>query len=384
MKIASHDITFNTRHEKSEIQQQHELLRYRDGEKSIEIERSGVSLSLSKMASQLSTGERPANLGEMMRDAARGLNPGDRIKLDGPPRGMPSMPEPKGVMTEEDADAFMKSLEDLQLRILEKMLEKFFGAKVNLMRFDPGEAEAPPEVADPNAAQAPAEGQSGQADFSLEYRYDSHYEEHEKMAFSAQAHVTTASGETVNIDVNMLLSRSFVRDESVEIRAGAALKDPLVVNFAGSAAELGERDFTFDIDADGTEDTIAFVRPGSGFLALDKNSNGTIDDGSELFGAMTGDGFAELARYDEDGNGAIDEGDSIFAKLKIMTRDASGAVKLMALAQVDIGAILLEHSDAPFEYKNADGETLGVSRQAGIALKEDFSAVTLQQIDLAV
>ena len=41
---------------------------------------------------------------------------------------------------------------------------------------------------------------------------------------------------------------------------------------------------------------------GSGYLALDKNGDGTINDGSELFGTRNGDGFADLAQYDEDGN----------------------------------------------------------------------------------
>lgn len=64
------------------------------------------------------------------------------------------------------------------------------------------------------------------------------------------------------------------------------------------AASLTERDFAFDIDLDGHADQIAFVGTGSGFLALDRNGDGEINDGSELFGPESGDGFAELAAYD--------------------------------------------------------------------------------------
>ncbi len=39
-----------------------------------------------------------------------------------------------------------------------------------------------------------------------------------------------------------------------------------------------------------------------------------INDGSELFGTSSGDGFKDLATYDEDENGWIDENDSIFSK----------------------------------------------------------------------
>lgn len=79
-----------------------------------------------------------------------------------------------------------------------------------------------------------------------------------------------------------------------------------------------------DLDADGMEDQISFVLPGSGFLALDLNGDGRINDGRELFGPETGDGFAELARYDEDGNQWIDENDPVFERLRIWTKDAEG------------------------------------------------------------
>lgn len=65
---------------------------------------------------------------------------------------------------------------------------------------------------------------------------------------------------------------------------------------------LTEAKYNFDLDSDGREDLISFVRPGSGFLALDLNGDGRVNDGRELFGPATGDGFAELARYDQDGN----------------------------------------------------------------------------------
>ena len=50
---------------------------------------------------------------------------------------------------------------------------------------------------------------------------------------------------------------------------------------------------------------------GSGFLALDKDGNGKIDDGNELFGTKSSDGFGDLREYDSDGSGWIDENDEI-------------------------------------------------------------------------
>ena len=87
--------------------------------------------------------------------------------------------------------------------------------------------------------------------------------------------------------------------------------------------ELSDQTFYFDLDADGEEEEISMLK-GSGYLALDKNEDGIINDGSELFGTGNGDGFADLARYDEDGNGWIDENDSIWSKLKIWCKDENG------------------------------------------------------------
>ena len=172
---------------------------------------------------------------------------------------------------------------------------------------------------------------------------------------------------------------------SIDIRAGAAqLKDPLVINFNGTAAQLTDEKISFDIDADGTEDQISFVGPNSGFLALDKNQDGKINNGSELFGALSGNGFADLAQFDEDNNGFIDENDSIYNKLRIWTRDPEGNNQLIALGSANVGAIYLSHNNTPFEIKDADNQLQGVVRASGIYLGDDGSVGTVQQLDLVV
>jgi hypothetical protein len=49
-----------------------------------------------------------------------------------------------------------------------------------------------------------------------------------------------------------------------------------------------------------------------------KIKDGRVNDGRELFGPITGDGFAELAAYDDDGNNWIDENDGIYDNLSIV------------------------------------------------------------------
>ena len=127
------------------------------------------------------------------------------------------------------------------------------------------------------------------------------------------------------------------------------------------------------------------LREGSGFLALDKNGDGKINDGSELFGTRSGNGFADLAVYDEDGNGWIDENDEIFDKLRVWSKDKDGKDVLKTLKEADVGAIYLGSTNSQFSLTDKkDNEVLGAVRSTGIYLKESTGmAGTVQQVDLA-
>ena len=239
--------------------------------------------------------------------------------------------------------------------------------------------EAYAEPVEGEAAPAP----SGPA-FGLSYSLrETHYES-ETTTFEAKGQVQTADGQQIEVDVSLTMGRQFYSEESLEVRAGAALQDPLVVNFEGTAAELTERTYAFDLDTDGQAEQIHFVGPNSGFLAYDRNGNGAVDDGSELFGPATGQGFAELSNYDEDGNNFIDEGDSVYEGLRVWQKDTGGNDRLIALGQAGVGAIYLGHTDTPFQVKDADNQLQGVVRSSGLYLKEDGGSGTVQQLDLVV
>jgi hypothetical protein len=139
----------------------------------------------------------------------------------------------------------------------------------------------------------------------------------------------------------------------------------------------------FDIDCDGTEDRISMPGRGSGFLALDKNGDGIINGGSELFGAKSGDGFADLRKYDSDGNGWIDENDAVFNKLKVWCKGIGGEDILMDLKEADVGAIFLGSVATEFTLGGRDGIRDGVIRSTGFFLKESGGIGTVQHVDLA-
>lgn len=212
------------------------------------------------------------------------------------------------------------------------------------------------------------------------------YSETEETGFHANGRACTEDGRTIDFNINILMSRSYMEYMNVSIPTMAdALCDPLVVNIGSDTADVRDQTFKFDLDADGTEDEISMLGKGSGFLALDKNGDGKISDGSELFGTKSGDGFGDLREYDSDGNGWIDENDDVFSKLKVWCKDENGKDILMDLKEADIGAIFLGEQQTEFSLGGADGYRDGVIRSTGVFLRESTGAAgTVQHVDLSL
>lgn len=219
------------------------------------------------------------------------------------------------------------------------------------------------------------------------YTYSSqyYYEESESTSFRTQGTVKCADGREISFNLNLEMSRSFQEyyEENVSYMQ-TSMCDPLVINLNGNIADLSDQTFFFDLDGDGQEDEINRLAKGSGFLALDKNGDGVINDGTELFGAQSGDGFADLAAYDTDHNGFIDEGDEIWDKLKIWVMDENGNQQLYTLKEKGVGAICLQNSAANFAITDEQNQTRGMIRKTGVFLFENGNAGTVQHVDMTL
>jgi hypothetical protein len=203
------------------------------------------------------------------------------------------------------------------------------------------------------------------------------YEEFESVSFSTKGFVKTQDKE-IELNLEFSMSRSFVVQNKIDIYSEF---DPLVINLDGDMPKLDTDTFKFDLDNDGEADQVSKLKEGSGFLALDKNNDGKINQGSELFGTITGDGFAELGEYDKDKNGWIDENDSIFNKLRVWLDNGDEDKELLALGEVGVGAIYLNHQESEFTYKTEQNRVLGELKSSGIFLNEDGSVGNISQID---
>lgn len=204
----------------------------------------------------------------------------------------------------------------------------------------------------------------------------------ERVEFSAAGEVKTADGRQISLHLNSVMSRQ----ESIETEISGTievekLKDPLVVNLDGKGVSLSADRFAFDLQGNGRQAQISAVAPGSGFLVLDANGNGRADSGSELFGTRSGNGFSDLAAWDEDRNHWIDENDSVFGKLNIWR---GGEQPMATLAQSGVGAIYLSNAAGEFSLLDQNHQLQGKVRTSGIFLKEDGTPGVIQQIDLVV
>ncbi|WP_037296452.1 calcium-binding protein, partial [Ruminococcus flavefaciens] len=138
--------------------------------------------------------------------------------------------------------------------------------------------------------------------------------------------------------------------------------DPLIIDVDGDGFNIENKTngTNFDLDGNNHAEKINWTRK-DGYLCLDLNKNGVIDNGRELFGDSTfigtdgtvaKNGFEALAQYDLNGDGIIDSSDEIFPLLRVwIDADGSGTSEgeLRSLEELGITAINLNYETTPDE-----------------------------------
>ncbi|MCX7175000.1 MAG: hypothetical protein NT159_13990 [Proteobacteria bacterium] len=206
-----------------------------------------------------------------------------------------------------------------------------------------------------------------------------HTSESESCSFAASGNICLADGSTRQFDVGYRMDRS---EQSTHLGV-AQFKDPLALDFGEPTTHLSAGGVDFDINSDGKTENLRLPTGNSAVLFNDRNHNGKADDGSELFGPQSGNGFSELAKLDGDGNGWIDSGDAAYADLKLWQLADDGTSSVKSLADVGIGALATASAQTPFTIKE-NGQAVAQVRASGVWLGEHSGAGVVRQIDVGV
>jgi len=135
---------------------------------------------------------------------------------------------------------------------------------------------------------------------------------------------------------NTICCDCFAPIDGCEYEFDPQCSSPILIDVAGNGFDLTDvtGGVTFDLDRDGTREALSWTATGSddAWLILDRNGNGAVDNGQELFGNYTPqpmapagqlkNGFLALAEFDKstsggNGDGVIDGSDAIFSSLRL-------------------------------------------------------------------
>lgn len=148
-------------------------------------------------------------------------------------------------------------------------------------------------------------------------------------------------------------------DEEPSTDEASTRTSPIVIDLDGDGVETLALGAThFDHDGDGLSESSGWVSPDDGLLAYDRNGDGRISNGNELFGSHSilsngekaENGFQALAEFDDNGDGVVDTQDASYATLRVW-RDLNGngfsdVGELQSLIEAGVASISTGYADS--------------------------------------
>ena len=257
------------------------------------------------------------------------------------------------------------------------ILERMFSFRAEIAQVDRGASESAATI-DASRAPPTQSRDSIEAGFGGEYHRREVHTVSEASKVAARGTVVTSDGKAIDFDYALNRSQQQVTVVDTQILFGKPKKvDPLAIDLDGNGVSLQSEKMQFDLNADGSTESISRLQGADAWLGIDRNGNGSIDDGSELFGPSSGSGFGELAALDSDLDGFMDEDDAAFEKL-VLWQTSTPDAKLMSLKEAGVGAIGVMSVKSPYTLKG------GAVAETGIYLAENGTPGAVEHVDLEV
>lgn len=138
--------------------------------------------------------------------------------------------------------------------------------------------------------------------------------------------------------------------EIVDLVAGG-ISSPIVIDLHGDGivtSYLEGSTIKFDLTNDGKSETVGWLSGEDGFLVMDHNLNGIVDNAGEMFGgANRGEGYAKLSTLDSNGDRLIDSSDENYQSLLIwQDKNQNGitdAGELTGLSELGVSELRLDY-----------------------------------------
>jgi hypothetical protein len=141
----------------------------------------------------------------------------------------------------------------------------------------------------------------------------------EHLSFAARGAFRADDGRDVGFDFSLQLDRQYVQETNQSVVTHGTRGRPLVLSLDAASVRISADRIEFELDSDGNDEVMPYVRAGSGSLLFDRGAKDRIDDGHEP-------------------SAWVDEADSGFDLLQAWTESSTPEAR-RALEEVDVGAL---------------------------------------------
>jgi hypothetical protein len=209
--------------------------------------------------------------------------------------------------------------------------------------------------------------------------YENMQSEQSGLDVSFDGKIQTKDGKEIAFSLSIKWDQKFLEMQRIRMQDGKVMQDPLIISLDGTPPVSSEK---IDFNLNSSAKQINKLNSNAGYLVNDRNSNQKADDGSELFGPQTSNGFKELALYDDDKNGWIDSADKVFKQLYIWNAQQNSD-GMVSLEQAGIGAISLSTVDVNYTQKSSIDDSIANFKEASVAVGEDGQSYGVFSVDLS-